>query len=91
MLAKIGKKILIDNFLNFFPGNYSPATLYFVAVINIMFCFKMLVSANSDTSMPELSGFPDITNQQFRPPSFQSKAFFYHALVEYSPNFREKS
>ncbi len=49
-------------------------------------------SANSDTSTPELSGLPfhlaswnlDTTSPQFRPPSFQGKAFFRHALAKLS-------
>ena len=49
--------------------------------------------------MPELPGLPsdlaswnlDITSPQFKPPSFQGKAFFRQALAKPSPNFREKS
>ena len=56
-------------------------------------------SASSDTSTPELSGLPshlaswnlDITSPQFRPPSFQGKAFFRHALAKLLPNFRQNS
>ena len=54
-------------------------------------------SASSDTSTPELQGPPShlaslaITSPQFRPPSFQGKAFLCQALAKHSQTFREKS
>ena len=54
--------------------------------------------ASSDTSTPELQGLPSqqaswnlaIASPQFRPPSFQGKAFFRQALAKRSSNFRGK-
>ena len=105
MLAKTGKKTLMCDLLKFVPGACSPVTLHSVAAAlkhyvllwNVGPCSPS--SASSDTSTPELSGLPshlaswnlDITSPQFRPPSFQGKAFFRPALAELSPNFREKS
>ena len=103
---RLVRKPLMCDLLKFVPGVCSPVTLHSVAAAALKHlrfasrCWSLLTSsASSDTSTPELSGLPshltswnlDITSPQFRPPSFQGKAFFRHALAKLSPNFREKS
>ena len=82
MLAKTGKKTLMCDLLNFVPGACSPVTLAHLhrPVLTLSGLPSHLASWNLDKTSP-----------QFRPPSFQGKAFFRHVLAKLSPNFREKS
>ncbi len=98
----VAKKHGLDKGL---PGICSPITLHSVASALKNSCFALDVgpcspaSASSDTSMPELYGLPwhlasrnlVVTSPQFRPPSFQGKAFFRQVLSKCSPNFRQTS
>ena len=93
------RKTLMCDILKFVPSVCSPVTLHSVAAApkHLRFalrCWSFAPSpTSSDTSTPELSGLPsdpaswnlDMTSPQFRPPSFQGKAFFRQALATLSP------
>ncbi len=106
MLPNTGKKKLMCDILKFVPGVCSPLSHFILRQLHLNI-YVLLAdvgpcspsSASSDTSTPELSGLPshlaswnlDITSPQFRPPSFQGKAFFRQVLAKLSPNFYKKS
>ena len=93
------RKTLMCDILKLVPSFCSPVTLHSVAAApkHLRFalrCWSFAPSpTSSDTSTPELSGLPsdpaswnlDMTSPQFRPPSFQGKAFFRQALATLSP------